>query len=714
MILIGVAMFAHVSVTTLGTGYRAFQTAAAQNVAINAFVEDMFEARSAQTSFHQTPTDALQQEVLSNIDEILQAASLIASFDADPARAAMVSAILSRVAIYRTNFVATTTHYKNTKALHAQIKAQSDQIKTTTNAFFDAADQIGTAAWITPAAGVLQTAMNAIVQGKQYLTSRDPADLALFQEQFAALETAYAEVTDRSLPDQLSGPLNDIGPAISGYGALFEEFANTRTRAESLRSEGLDPIGLAVQDDMDELAAEIADALTALGETGGATVADIQNGLPVASGLALILAVGAAVLIGRWITLSVNRLADLTTALAAGDHDIAISGAEHDHELGRMAKALAVFRDAQIERAAGSAERAKLRAEQDTVVETLQTELRRLADGKLDIAIHESFADDYEDLRRNFNDAVQALHAVMKDIVVATQGINHTASETHSATTALSQRTENQAATLEETAAALDEITASVKSAEEHAKSVDASVNTARTEATRNGEIVNQAVSAMDAIAESSKQIAQVIKVIDDIAFQTNLLALNAGVEAARAGESGKGFAVVASEVRALAQRSAEAAKEIGALIENSSRHVNQGTQLVGDAGNALKEIITQVNDIAGMTSQIASSAEEQSVGLSEINIGMTQLDQVTQQNAAMVQESIERGDALTQEAAKLDTLIGQFRLDGGAKTTPLAKTETDALADAIAKTNTQPRTDKPMPVAVNQSHTQDSVWQDF
>ena len=354
-------------------------------------------------------------------------------------------------------------------------------------------------------------------------------------------------------------------------------------------------------------------------------------------------------MIDRWITGSVTRLADTTDALAGGNNDVVITGTDHQHELGRMARALGIFRDSQLERIDAAKNSARQRAEQDSVVGTMKDELARLAQGDLTHKINQPFASDHDDLRINFNTAIDALHEAITRVKHTAQMITDTTSQATADTAELSQRTENQAATLEETAAALDELTASVRSAAEHAKSVDISVNRARTEATKNGEIVAQAVAAMAAIEQSSNQITQVIGVIDDIAFQTNLLALNAGVEAARAGDSGRGFAVVASEVRALTQRSAEAAKEISGLIANSSRHVKQGTQLVGSAGEALSEIITQVNDIANMTSQIATSAEEQSIGLSEIIIGVNQLDQVTQQNAAMVQQSMSRGTTLTQ-----------------------------------------------------------------
>ncbi|WP_309643171.1 methyl-accepting chemotaxis protein, partial [Phenylobacterium sp.] len=224
------------------------------------------------------------------------------------------------------------------------------------------------------------------------------------------------------------------------------------------------------------------------------------------------------------------------------------------------------------------------------------------------------------------------------------------------------RRTEQQAASLEETAAALDEITATVRRTAEGATHARKVVETARSDAAEGADVVRRATSAMDEIEGSSKQIGQIIGVIDEIAFQTNLLALNAGVEAARAGEAGKGFAVVASEVRALAQRSAEAAKEIKALITASSDQVGVGVDLVAATGKALESIVTQVAEINGIVAEIAASAQEQATGLQQVNTAVNHMDQVTQQNAAMVEESTAASHALAHEAKELAVLVAQFR----------------------------------------------------
>jgi methyl-accepting chemotaxis protein len=227
----------------------------------------------------------------------------------------------------------------------------------------------------------------------------------------------------------------------------------------------------------------------------------------------------------------------------------------------------------------------------------------------------------------------------------------------------LSRRTEQQASSLEETAAALDQLTSTVNSSAANAQKAAAVALGARGDAQRSGDVMGEAISAMSEIERSAVEITNIIGVIDEIAFQTNLLALNAGVEAARAGDAGRGFAVVASEVRALAQRSAEAAKEIKGLIAGSTQQVTKGVKLVGETGEALGVIVERVAEIDALISDIATSAREQSSGLSEVNVAVNQMDQVTQQNAAMVEESTAASHSLRQETEGLMTMIGRFQL---------------------------------------------------
>ena len=304
-------------------------------------------------------------------------------------------------------------------------------------------------------------------------------------------------------------------------------------------------------------------------------------------------------------------------------------------------------------------------------VETLAAGLSDLADGNLQQSINISFPPALEKLRCDFNKAVSKLEATIRSVVGSTGTITEGAREISTAADDLSRRTEQQAASLEETAAALDQITATGKKAAEGAHHAREVVSSAKEDAEKTGIVVRKTVEAMGGIEKSSQQISQIIGVIDEIAFQTNLLALNAGVEAARAGDAGRGFAVVASEVRALAQRSADAAKEIKGLISTSSMQVAEGVQLVAETGKALERILEQVVDINKVVVDIAAGAQEQATGLTQVNTAINQMDQATQQNAAMVEESTAAGHSLAQEALQLIELVAQFRVSGGATLAP-------------------------------------------
>ncbi len=266
-------------------------------------------------------------------------------------------------------------------------------------------------------------------------------------------------------------------------------------------------------------------------------------------------------------------------------------------------------------------------------------------------------------LKGDFNLAVGTLQDTIATILGRAHGLRASGTEITQASGDLSKRTEQQAASLEETAAALDEITATVRRTADGAVEARAIVAQARADAEISGQVVQDAVVAMTRIEDSSRKISQIIGVIDEIAFQTNLLALNAGVEAARAGDSGKGFAVVASEVRALAQRSAEAAKEIKGLISASADQVAQGVERVGETGRALARIAQQVDQINGVVTEIAASAQEQATGLNQVNAAVNQMDQVTQQNAAMVEQATAAAHALHEETDALSDLIAQFKV---------------------------------------------------
>ncbi len=377
-----------------------------------------------------------------------------------------------------------------------------------------------------------------------------------------------------------------------------------------------------------------------------------------------------------------NRLGAQMRALAGGDLSTRIDGLERGDEIGQMAKAVDVFKtnavarrdaEARVEAERKAVEAEKERASQSragatqaqaAAMSALSDGLKRLAEGDLLVRLDAGFSAEYAAVRDDFNSAASKLKAALSAVAQSASAIRSSSREIASASDNLSQRTEQQAASLEETAAALEEITTTLKTSAAGAQHAAEVVATADSDAKQGAVVVRQAVEAMDAIAESSKQIGQIIGVIDEIAFQTNLLALNAGVEAARAGDSGKGFAVVASEVRALAQRSAEAAKEIKSLVSTSGLQVENGVQLVADTGMALENIISQVSEINKVVADIAAGAQQQATGLQQINAAINQMDQSTQQNATMVEESNAASQTLSKETGELARLIEQFRVE--------------------------------------------------
>ena len=341
-------------------------------------------------------------------------------------------------------------------------------------------------------------------------------------------------------------------------------------------------------------------------------------------------------------------------ALAAGDIESPLTFTEHRDCVGRMNRSMLVFRD-------NAAERSRAEKVLNTVVSEITTGLEQMKSGNLSYRIERAFDADHDSLRTSFNDTTSRLGDLLAQTASAASHVLTGATEIRSASDDLASRTEQQAASLEESAAAMREVTTMVQQTAQNAGEVGKQVEEAHAAADNGGAVVRRAVQAMDAIQKSSSQITNIIDVIDGIAFQTNLLALNAGVEAARAGDAGKGFAVVANEVRALAQRSADAAKDIKELITASTTGVSDGVALVDETGAVLLQISDRVAAINTRISEISTSAQAQAARLQQVNIAVGEMDKMTQQNAAMVEETNAAARSLAGEATNLSQVVDQF-----------------------------------------------------
>ena len=414
------------------------------------------------------------------------------------------------------------------------------------------------------------------------------------------------------------------------------------------------------------------------------------------SAIAIVVGLVVSFLLARGIGKPIREITSTMRGLADGNLDLTIPHGRRHDEIGSMAGTIEVFRKGLVERrnleveAANQRQvaeqqrqqseeaqrqneqerrtnieaQAKAAQEQAMATKALAAGLARLAEGDLTVRMNEGFTESYRQIKDDFNKTMTQLQDTIQSLSVSAREVTSASAEISTSTTDLSQRTEEQAASLEETSASMEEIATTVKKNAENAQQANASAGATRDVADRGGKVVAQAVQAMAKIEESSRKISDIIGVIDEIARQTNLLALNAAVEAARAGEAGRGFAVVASEVRSLAQRSSQAAKDIKDLITNSNDQVKDGVELVNRAGASLTEIVDSIKKVAEIVADIATASNEQATGIEQVNKALNQMDEVTQQNSALVEENAATAKTLEHQAKAMDERVAFFKVD--------------------------------------------------
>ncbi len=495
-----------------------------------------------------------------------------------------------------------------------------------------------------------------------------------FEKFIANNEAAEVTPQTRELLARVRGPLKEY---IAGAGRILD-VSKTDIEAAKVQMPAFFELFKTLEKAMAEVSDAVSEAAQADADEAKQKAAQAKYLMGGLLALGIAFALALSIVAQNVIVHPIRNITRALDRLAKGDLDTKVPSIKSNDEIGLMARALAVFKEAmqgrqseveaRQQRERADAERLRHEAEQrlaeeerNGVVAALAEALDQLAAGRFTFRIAQNFPVEYAKLRDDFNAAIASLDGVVRTIARAAEATRLGTTEIAGGAEDLSQRTASQAASLEQIVAALDAMTGGFRSTAQGAEKARQSVGDVRGDAQKSGEIVNRAVQAMSAIHSSATEVAKIIVVIDEIAFQTSLLALNAGVEAARAGDAGRGFAVVAQEVRALAQRSAESAKEIKGLISASTQQVDMGVSLVGETGQALARMAGKVGEIDALVCDIAASAQDQAQRLAEINSSANQMDRATRQNAAMAEEMTTVGRNLSGEADGLSKLVGRF-----------------------------------------------------
>ncbi len=656
--------------------FASYRATAGQSLAISDYSDQLHEIQMSAEAFRSTPTQAVVDSFRAGVK----------AFEADDPRFAGNKDLQSGLAAIRQDIAAYGKAFEQIVSLQARRDLLISKVTEFGPWTSIALNDVMRSAWrqndvalLHMTAETLEALNRSLYFSERFVHSNDFAAYDAAQAALAeavALNDAAAKASKNELQKKR---LMGAGQLMQNYTARLGDMKEVLQASGNIRQTQLSVLAPKISSAFKDLQVTVTGAQKNLDGSVEATVAAATSTTLVISGLLIVIGLLLSYFVGRLVSSAVRGMAQSMERLARGDETIVIKGVEHRHELGAMARSLKVFQETGRAKliAEANAERARLAAEE----ERLRQEAERLSDShvmehafrqisvgldalsKGDLSVRVGEVDHrYVGIRDHFNNSVASLEEAIDAVIRAVTTIRSGLAEISTASNDLARRTEQQAASLEETVAALGDVTRGLNGTAEGASRAQSVVATARTNAEKGGQIVSRAIAAMTEIQNSSSKIGNIIGVIDEIAFQTNLLALNAGVEAARAGEAGKGFAVVAQEVRELAQRSANAAREIKELISTSSMQVKTGVELVGESGVSLEQIVEQVTAMNATVAEIAVAAREQATSLREVSAAGDQMDKVTQQNAAMVEQTTAAAQSLTQETENLAELLYRFR----------------------------------------------------
>ncbi len=675
----------------LSSIFTSYRGTAGQSLAISRYSDELSEIQKAVEAFRSSPT----QDVIDRFHAGVKSfAEDDPRFAGNATLQAGMTAIRQDVGAYSGAFERIVTLQAKRDSLISKVTEFGPWTSVALNDVMRSAWRQNDVALLHATAATLEALDRSLYFSERFIHS---GDLAAYDTAQSALNEAMAlnDVAAKAAKNELQHKrVMGAGQLMQNYTSRLGDVRDVLLATNKIRDNELNVLAPKIAKGFEDLQASVMDTQKTLDGSVDATVAAASSSTLAISGVLIVIGLVLAYFIGQLISSNVRSMARLMERLAHGDDTMTISGTEQRHELGAMARSLKVFQETGRAKliAEATAERARIAAEE----ERLRQEAERLADAQVmehafqqislgldalskgDLTARVGDVDvRYVRIRDHFNNSVSSLEEAVDSVIGAVATIKSGLAEISTASHDLARRTEQQAASLEETVAALGDVTRGVNGTAEGAGHAQNAMVTARANAESGGAIVARAIAAMTEIQSSSSKIGNIIGVIDEIAFQTNLLALNAGVEAARAGDAGKGFAVVAQEVRELAQRSASAAREIKSLISMSTDQVRTGVQLVGESGTSLSQIVEQVGAMSSTIAEIAVAAREQAASLREVSAAGDQMDKVTQQNAAMVEQTTAAAQSLTKETENLADLVHRFKT----RSTRVSETRLYAMA---------------------------------